>query len=184
MAIYVRLLRDNEQKRLRELAQRRDDIHMSKRARIILLSAQGYTVPQISARVGLHPINVRKWIHRFNAHGVSGLQSGKSPGRPPRFTEEQRLAIIKLAQANPQDLGLPFKRWSLQRLRKYVMATGVVDSISAETIRQILRSGVSEYESRVTEAVSGDELLPLETEQRPEHREVEVLDRERESQAA
>jgi transposase len=119
---------------------------MRKRARIILLSAQGYTVPQISAEVGLHPINVRKWIHRFNAVGPSGLQSGKSPGRPPRFTVEQKRTIVELAKADPQKLGLPFRRWSLQRLRDYLIRTGIVEAISAETIRQIIRSNGDGHE--------------------------------------
>ncbi len=140
MAIYARGLRDSEQKRLREWAQHRGNADMRKRAYIILLSAQGYTVPQISLQVGLHPINVRKWIHRFNLYGLSGLQSGKSPGRPPRFTDEQKQTIVRLAQISPSHLGLPFKRWSLQRLREYLITSGVVDTISAETIRQILRS--------------------------------------------
>lgn len=140
MAIYVRGLREHEQKRLWEWAQHRSNANMWKRAYIILLSAQGYTVPQISLQVGLHPINVRKWIHRFNRYGLSGLQSGKSPGRPPRFTDKQKQTIVQLAQVSPSYLGLPFHRWSLQRLREYLIRSGVVDTISAETIRQILRS--------------------------------------------
>lgn len=147
MAIYARILRDNEQRRLQEWAWHRNDPDMRKRAHVILLSAQGYTVPQISAQVGLHPINVRKWIHRFNTQGLNGLQSGKSPGRPPRFTEEQRRIIVRLAHTDPRALGLPFHRWSLQRLREYVTRTNIVDSISAETIRQILTAAATEFEA-------------------------------------
>lgn len=144
MAIYVRLLRDSEQKRLQDMASGRGDPQMRKRARIILLSAQGYTVPQISTQVGLHPINVRKWIHRFNDRGIAGLRSGKSPGRPPRFSAEQRATIVRIARTDPKDLGLPFEHWSLQRLRRYLIQTGIVDSISAETVRQILRASEEE----------------------------------------
>ncbi len=168
MAIYARLLRDNEQRYLLELARNRNDRSMRKRARIILLSAQGYTVPQISAEVGLHPINVRKWIHRFNAKGPSGLQSGKSPGRPPRFTSEQKQAILELARNDPQKLGLPFQRWSLQRLRDHLIRAGVVDAISAETIRQIIRSGGDGYtpgangESGVSDRLQAPMILHVE----------------------
>lgn len=181
MAIYVRLLRDSEQKRLQELARHREDVHMSKRARIILLSAQGYTVPQISAQVGLHPINVRKWIHRFNERGISGLQSGKSPGRPPRFTPEQKRAIIALARVNPRELGLPFERWSLQKLRKHAVERGIVDSISAETIRQILRSGWEEQAIRY-DGASGEAARSQRVAEELER--VEMERRESESKAA
>ncbi|MDE0079842.1 MAG: helix-turn-helix domain-containing protein, partial [Caldilineaceae bacterium] len=90
--------------------------------------------------VDLHPINVRKWIHRYNQHGLDGLRSGKSPGRPPVFTAAQREAIVDIASADPTSLNLPFNQWSLQRLRKYLIDEEVVDQISVETIRQILRA--------------------------------------------
>jgi transposase len=157
MAIYVRGLREHEQKRLWEWAQHRNNTNMWKRAHVILLSAQGYTVPQISSQVGLHPINVRKWIHRFNRYGLSGLQSGKSPGRPPRFTEEQKQIIAQLAQISPSRLGLPFRRWSLQRLREYLIHSGVVDTISAETVRQILRSTGNGHQVEMDTDITSEE---------------------------
>ncbi|MEZ4678976.1 MAG: helix-turn-helix domain-containing protein [Caldilineaceae bacterium] len=107
---------------------------------IILLSAEGKSVPEISQTVNLHPINVRKWIHRYGANGVSGLRSGKSPGRPKLFTSKQRLQISQIAGTSPRQLGLNFSRWSLQRLRRYLIEQGVVDRISIETIRQIIQS--------------------------------------------
>ncbi len=135
--LFVRELQPDERKALTEAA---DDASLdwSQRARIILLSAAKRTVPDISAEVGLHPINVRKWVHRFNANGLFGLLSGKSPGRPLVFSETQRQQITILAATRPRDLELGFDRWSLQRLREYLVAAGVVESISAETVRQIL----------------------------------------------
>ena len=108
------------------------------RLQIIMLSASGKRVPEISEEVHLHPINVRKWIHRFNEMGLDGLRSGKSPGRPPVFSEEQRLRICDIANTNPRLFGLHYSRWSLQRLRRYLIERRVVDHISVETIRQIL----------------------------------------------
>jgi transposase len=97
-------------------------------------------VPEISEEVHLHPINVRKWIHRFNRYGLDGLRSGKSPGRPPIFNEEQRNEIVGIANTNPRLLGLHYSRWSLQRLRRYLIDHDIVDHISVETIRQILQT--------------------------------------------
>ena len=140
MALYVRELQEEEWKDLEHTIQKTENNASIQRLMIILLSAQGHKVQDISREVDLHPINVRKWIHRFNTHGLDGLRSGKSPGRPPVFTDGQRQAIVDIASADPRSLELPFNQWSLQRLRKYLIDDAVVDQISVETIRQILRA--------------------------------------------
>lgn len=140
MALYVRELEDAEWLELEAMLEDQDDEIPTQRVMIIVLSAQGHRVQEVSREVDLHPINVRKWIHRFNAEGMDGLRSGKSPGRPPVFTDEQRDEIVKLANEDPRKMGLPFVQWSLQRMRKYLMEKGIVEQISVETIRQVLRS--------------------------------------------
>ncbi len=116
---------------------------------IVLLSAQRTGVHEISAMVGLHPINVRKWIHRFNRFGLNGLFPRRSPGRPRLFSREQRDAIVGLATTEPRVLGLDFDAWSLQRLRSQFIERGVMNDVSAETIRQeLLRSGLVFEERR------------------------------------
>jgi transposase len=140
MALYVRKLEEEEWEELERVIQSMENDVSIQRLMIILLSAQGHKVQEISREVDLHPINVRKWIHRYNRHGLDGLRSGKSPGRPPVFTAAQRKTIVDLASADPPSLNLPFPQWSLQRLRKYLIDYEVVDQISVETIRQILRA--------------------------------------------
>ncbi len=135
--LFVRELQADERRALDEAANNAS-LDWAQRARIILLSAASKTVPDISTDVGLHPINVRKWIHRFNTRGLAGLQSGKSPGRPPVFSDTQREQIMTLAHSNPRESGLAFDRWSLQRLREHLISNHIVESISAETVRQIL----------------------------------------------
>ena len=135
--LFLRELQTDERQALDQAANN-PSLDWSQRARIILLSAASKTVPDISAEVRLHPINVRKWIHRFNMRGLAGLRSGKSPGRPPVFSETQRQEIADLAHANPREVGSAFDRWSLQRLREHLMTHNIVGSISAETVRQIL----------------------------------------------
>ncbi len=140
MALYIQNLDLHKLQQLRAIAHRHEDDLPANRVRIVLLSAEGKSVPEISRVVNLHPINVRKWIHRFRQHGVDGLRSGKSPGRPRLFTPEQRQRIAAIAAMDPLSLGLPFNRWSLQRLRSYLLDQGLVDHISVETIRQILQT--------------------------------------------
>lgn len=140
MALFVRELQEEEWEELERLVQEPDSEVPIERLMIVLLSAQGHRVQEISREVELHPINVRKWIHRFNAQGIEGLYSGKSPGRPPVFTKEQRKKIVDIANTDPRSLGQSFSEWSLQRMRKYLIDAEIVDQISVETIRQILRS--------------------------------------------
>ena len=143
MALYVRTLKAEERAKLEEILRLQSHDEMGRRARIVLLSSDHAGVQEISLAAGLHPINVRKWIHRFNRYGMNGLYPRRSPGRPKLFTEDQREAIVGMASTNPQELGLAFDSWSLQRLRYELTERGITPEISAETIRQeLLRSGL------------------------------------------
>ena len=139
MALYTRKLKLQERKTLEAHLNAPEEDLPIHRLQIIMLSAAGKRVPEISEEVNLHPINVRKWIHRFNEQGLDGLRSGKSPGRPPVFSEEQREQIVQIARTNPRQLGLHYTRWSLQRLRRYLIDHQIVEHISVETIRQIIQ---------------------------------------------
>ncbi len=149
MALFVRELTNDEWEELEWLTQKSESDVPEQRLLIVLLSAQGHRVQEVSREVDLHPINVRKWIHRFNEEGIDGLRSGKSPGRPPVFSSEQREAIVDVAAADPRQLGMNFSQWSLQRLRKYLIQNKIVNQISVETIRQVLRAfGIKHRSSR------------------------------------
>jgi transposase len=148
MALYTRTLKADERAKLEELLKDSDE-ELARRVQIVLLSAQRTGVHEISAMVELHPINVRKWIHRFNRYGLNGLYPRRSPGRPRLFSREQRDAIVGLATTEPRVLGLDFDAWSLQRLRSQLIERGVMSDVSAETIRQeLLRSGLVFEERR------------------------------------
>ena len=147
MALYARPIKADEKSKLEELA-RSSDEEMARRARIVLLSAQRTGVHEIGAVVDLHPINVRKWIHRFDKYGVKGLTPRRSPGRPRVFSKQQREAIVGLATTDPRMLGLGFDSWSLQRLRSQLIERGVVKDVSAETIRQQLLQNGLVFEER------------------------------------
>ncbi len=148
MALFVRAMRPDEQGRLETLQRANSGNDLGRRARVVLLSARRLGVHEIGLAVGLHPINVRKWIHRFNQKGIDGLYPRRSPGRPRLFDEEQRQEIVQLAATSPNMLGLGFASWSLQRLRSQLIQRGIVDDISAEAIRQELLKGGLVFEDR------------------------------------
>jgi transposase len=144
MVLYVREMTAEEEVELRTWAIG-EDSELKHRAQLVLLSRDGYRIPEIGPQLVAHPANLRKWIHRFNTEGCKGLVTKRSGGPKPRFTDEQRDQIIALAQARPRELGLPFTRWTLHRLAEQAQKRGIVDEISHERVRQILLSVDCQY---------------------------------------
>jgi transposase len=75
---------------------------------MILLSARGWTAGAIAELLGCDPSTVRRWIHRFNQHGVAGLADRPRPGRP-------RLGSRRLTDRIRRLLSQP-KAWTIPRL--------------------------------------------------------------------
>ena len=101
-------------------------------------------VPAIAKIAFTSEDRVREVIHNFNADGFDSLAPKYAGGRPPKFTLPERQAIKKIALSRPVDHGLPFSTWSLSKLAEFVVAEGVVDDISHEGLRVLLREeGVS-----------------------------------------
>ena len=150
MALYVRRINEAEEKQLR-LWSAGDDPTLKHRAEIVLLSSQGYRVPQIGPLMESHPANLRKWIHRFNRGGCEGLRAVHSGGPRPRISVEQRSAIVSMAVARPREIGLNFTRWTLHRLAQEAVKAGIVDRISHECVRQILKQ--AGRDSRSTKSI-------------------------------
>jgi Winged helix-turn helix len=49
---------------------------------MILLSQQRWTPTQIAELLGCDPRTVRRWVHRYNHQGVTGLTDRPRTGRP------------------------------------------------------------------------------------------------------
>lgn len=137
--LKVKTLSHSDIAQLRRLWESNDMGIPKSRIEIILLSWEEHNVAAISGAVDLHPINVRKWIHRYNDRGISGLVTGVSPGRPAQFTEAKRKEIKRIYKAHPRSVGVMANQWSYRLLQKYVIDGGLVESISLETLRGIVK---------------------------------------------
>jgi transposase len=121
MALRVRVLTDEEEAEIERLAHsRRASARLVERARIIWQARQGQRVPDIADELQLHEATVRQWLKRFNAQGVAGLEDAPRAGRPPTYTPEQVGAVIATALTPPEQLGLPFACWTLDRMAAYL----------------------------------------------------------------
>ena len=143
--VRVRELTNDEGNRLLRIVRRDSGSVVTwRRAQIVLLSAQGMEAPQIAQITFTSADRVRDVIHNFNADGFDSLRPRYAGGRPPKFDAEDRASIKQIALARPTDHGLPFSTWSLSKLADYLVTKGVVDDISHEGLRKLLRDeGVS-----------------------------------------
>src|SRR6266571_7776181 len=99
-------LSDEERVELsRRVAAHTTPVGAARRARIILLAADGVPSRQISELVGMHESNVAKWRNRFRDKGLEGLEDLPRPGGPKRFghDERMRLAAAATSERNPDD---------------------------------------------------------------------------------
>lgn len=59
---------------------------LARRARIVLLAAERVPVRRIAEQVGVDRKIVRRWLDRFRARGLDGLQDLPRPGRRRVFS--------------------------------------------------------------------------------------------------
>jgi len=138
--LRVREIDDDEGRRLVRIIRRGSGSVVTwRRAQMVLLSAQGMNVPAIAKVAVTSEDRVRDVIRNFNADGFSSLYPKYKGGRPPKFTLGQRREIKKIARSKPAEHDLPFSTWSLAKLAEFLVAEGVVDDISHEGLRVLLR---------------------------------------------
>ena len=75
-----------------------------RRARIVLMAADGLSNGAIAQKVGLSPQSVSKWRNRFLQQGLMGLYDERRPGRPRTIKDEKITALIrKTLKTQPKD---------------------------------------------------------------------------------
>jgi transposase len=138
--LQVREIDDDEGRRLVRIIRRGSGSVVTwRRAQMVLLSAQGMDVPAIAKVAFTSEDRVRDVIRNFNADGFGSLYPKYKGGHPPKFTLPQRREIKKTAKSKPAEHDLPFSTWSLAKLADFLVAEGVVDDISHEGLRVLLR---------------------------------------------
>src|SRR3954465_13774372 len=138
--VQVRSISNDEGNRLLRIVRRSSGSVVTwRRAQMVLLSAQGMDPAGIAAVTFTSPDRVRDVLHNFNTDGFDSLRAKYAGGRPPRFDVAQRAQIKKIALGRPADHGLPFSTWSLAKVADFLVAEGVVEDISHEGLRALLR---------------------------------------------
>jgi len=67
---------------------------LARRGRILLLLADGVTITDIAAAVGMSRRHVYKWMQRFLQQGLEGLQDKPGRGRPPDLLDQSDVDVV------------------------------------------------------------------------------------------
>src|SRR5215208_4650629 len=94
----------------------------AKRARIVLLAANGVSNREIGEVVDLHYNQVAVWRRRYDEFGVVGLSDEERPGRPCVYDHDDVLLLVKTVTEPPPDGST---RWTMEALAEAMAAHGV-----------------------------------------------------------
>lgn len=104
---------------------------------ILLASATLMSPAEIARALQTDESQVRKVIHDFNERSFESLRPRFGGGRPRRISSDDEARIVALAGARPDSLGVPFTRWSLPKLSRYLRGQGI--QVSSAQLGRVLR---------------------------------------------
>ncbi len=145
--VFVRELAPHEGQRLKRLSKQSKLASTRQRAMILLASNTLMSAPEIARMLLTDESHVRKVIHDFNRHGFESLRPRFRGGRPRRIQTDDEQRIVAVAGARPDTLGVPFTRWSLSKLSRYLGGQGIAVS-PAHLGRILARNGISLQRTR------------------------------------
>jgi transposase len=136
--LRIRKPRAAELRRLHQLLEGPLQSWQRRRIEALLLYAAGLDGQAIAPLLGVHRNTIYADLHAFHQHGLASLQGPRGLGAPARLTQSQIATICRLADQSPTALGLPYGRWSLAKLRAYLLKQRILKAISREHLRRLL----------------------------------------------
>ncbi len=153
-------LSDRQQQILEKIAKRHQTPQqLGKRARMILLMAQGKNNQQAANLVEVHQETAARWRGRWleelgtltavemNAMDEKELErlmiellgDRERSGAPVKFTAEQVTQIVALACEDPVESNRPINSWTNRELATEAQLRGIVESISHKSVGRFLK---------------------------------------------
>jgi putative transposase len=145
-------LTDAERQALTDLVRRHSTSQqIVKRARIVLLAAEGKNNAQIARELSVSIDMVRLWRGRWLVLRVASLDDlpvierlsdAPRPGVPSRITEEQVCKIVELACEAPEQSGRPISQWTGREIADEIKRRGIVEQSSGRHAARLLKRGI------------------------------------------
>ena len=131
-----------ERQKLQEIVRKGENkARVITRSRILLLSDEGRTDQQVADALQVGRATVERIRRRAVREGVEdALVDRPRPGSKPKLDVKQEAQLIAIACSEPPP---GQKRWTIRLLMEEVMQQKIVDSISFETVRRIVKKTMS-----------------------------------------
>jgi transposase len=130
-------LTDNQSQELKQVS-RQAVGRVALRAQMILLLGRGFSVPQIATVHDCGEDVVRNWLHRYEQHGIAGLEDEPKSGRPPKEPLAEQIVDSQASQSPPCS-GHIQSCWSVRLLTSFLGVRFHL-SLSASTVRRLLKA--------------------------------------------
>ena len=149
--LYHVKLTDEERQYLRELTSKgKTSARKLNRARVLLLADAGKRDPEIREAMGAKASFVERTRQRFAEGGLErALNDLPRPGRKPKLDGKQEAFLIALSCSDSPE---GHETWTLRLLADRMVQMQVVEDVSHETIRQVLKKTTSSPGSKRTGA--------------------------------
>jgi transposase len=138
---YLVTLEDAEREQLEPLLH--SGVHATRkvtRARILLKAAEGWEDQALTAALSVGRATVERLRQRFVEEGLGALEERPRPGTAPKLDEKAEARLIAEACS---DAPAGCKRWTLHLLADRVVALGLAESYSYESVRRVLKKATS-----------------------------------------
>ena len=135
---YIVKLETDERNQLLDMTRKGEiGARKMKRAQILLLADEGQTDAQIMSALKVSRPCVERVRQRFVAGNLArALNENPRPGACRKLSDRQEARVIAEA-CTPAPAGR--KRWTVRLLTERVVALQVVETVSRETIRRVLK---------------------------------------------
>jgi len=133
--IFVQLT-DDQRRELRRVS-RQAMGRVALRAQMVLLSDRSFSVPQIAEIHDCGGDVVRTWLHRYQEHGVAGLEDDPRSGGPPNDPMARHIVDAQASQS-PECSGHVQSCWTVRLLTAF-LARRFHLRLSPSTVRRLLK---------------------------------------------
>jgi transposase len=107
------------------------------RARVLLKSAEGWTIQQIAETLGVSQATVSNVRKRYEEGGVVGVLEDKRQAKRRQALDGVGEAVLVALACSPVPDG--HDHWTLRMLRDQLVELGIVEGISAATVQNRLK---------------------------------------------